>query len=74
MNTLDENDNTGVNINVKAQIRQDLNKMANDHYYIISSLANNKTMLYLMQKQSHELQNKLFGGFNKVRLRNFFIL
>ncbi|CAB5310535.1 unnamed protein product [Rhizophagus irregularis] len=71
MNALDENDNTGVNIDVKTQIRRDLDKMANHHYYIMSSSANNKTMLHLMAKQTGELKIKLFGGFDEEEMKEW---
>jgi hypothetical protein len=74
INALDEKDDTGVSLNVKEQIRRDIDKMVDSHFYIMSSSANNKTMLHLMQKQTGELKIKLFGGFDKVRLRNLFYI
>ncbi|PKK63183.1 hypothetical protein RhiirC2_758596 [Rhizophagus irregularis] len=44
--------------------------MVDNHFYIMSSSANNKTMLHLMAKQTGELKIKLFGGFDEVRIRN----
>jgi len=73
MNALDEQDDTGVSLDIKRQIRRELDKMTNYHYYIMSSSANNKTMLHLMAKQTGELKIKLFGGFDEVRLRCFML-
>jgi hypothetical protein len=70
MNALDEEDKTGVSLEIKQQIRRDIDKMVDNHFYIMSSSANNKSMLYLMPKQTGELKVKLFGGFDEVRLRN----
>ncbi|PKK58149.1 hypothetical protein RhiirC2_796786 [Rhizophagus irregularis] len=70
MNALDEGDNTGISLEKKRQIRENLDKMVDNHFYIMSSSANNKTMLHLMAKQTGELKIKLFGGFDEVRIRN----
>ncbi|EXX67380.1 uncharacterized protein OCT59_004648 [Rhizophagus irregularis] len=68
MNALDELDNTGVSLKIKQQI----NKMSNYHYYIMSFSANNKTILhYLMQKQTGELKIKLYGGFNEEEMEEW---
>uniref|UniRef100_U9UR05 Crinkler effector protein N-terminal domain-containing protein n=1 Tax=Rhizophagus irregularis (strain DAOM 181602 / DAOM 197198 / MUCL 43194) TaxID=747089 RepID=U9UR05_RHIID len=71
MNALDEFDNTGVNSKTKQQIRCDIDKMSNYHYYIMSSSANNKSMLHLMQKQTGELKIKLYGGFNEEEMEEW---
>ncbi|RGB23542.1 hypothetical protein C1646_748171 [Rhizophagus diaphanus] len=71
MNALDELDKTGVSLEIKQQIRRDIDKMSNYHYYIMSFSANNKTMLYLMQKQTGELKIKLYGGFNEEEMEEW---
>ncbi|POG61805.1 hypothetical protein GLOIN_2v1786107 [Rhizophagus irregularis DAOM 181602=DAOM 197198] len=71
MNALDEQDNTGISLEIKQQIRRDLDRMSNYHYYIMSSSANNKTMLHLMQKQTCELKIKLFGGFDEEEMKEW---
>ncbi|CAG8639567.1 9923_t:CDS:2, partial [Funneliformis mosseae] len=70
MNTLDEKDDTGINLERKEEIRYKLDKMTNYHYYIMSSSANNKSKLYLFKKQTNELKIKLFGGFNEKQYSN----
>ncbi|PKK59642.1 hypothetical protein RhiirC2_820485 [Rhizophagus irregularis] len=71
MNALDELDNTGVSLEIKQQIRRDIDKMTNHHFYIMSSSANNKTMLHLMTKQTGELKIKLFGGFDEEEMKEW---
>jgi hypothetical protein len=74
MNALDENDETGIPQRIKEEIKRGIDQMANHHYYIISSSANNKSISHLTQKQDGELKIKLFGGFDKVRLKNLFYM
>ncbi|CAB5179533.1 unnamed protein product [Rhizophagus irregularis] len=71
MNALDELDDTGVSLEIKQQIRRYIDKMSNYHYYIMSSSANNKSMLHLMQKQTGELKIKLYGGFNEEEMEEW---
>ncbi|CAB5394658.1 unnamed protein product [Rhizophagus irregularis] len=71
MNALDEGDNTGISLEKKRQIRENLDKMVDNHFYIMSSSANNKTMLYLMAKQTGELKIKLFGGFDEGEMKEW---
>ncbi|CAB5371148.1 unnamed protein product [Rhizophagus irregularis] len=71
MNALDEGDNTGISLEKKRQIRENLDKMVDNHFYIMSSSANNKTMLHLMAKQTGELKIKLFGGFDEGEMKEW---
>ncbi|CAI2197828.1 16361_t:CDS:1, partial [Funneliformis geosporum] len=61
-----ELDYTGISLDKKQQTSENLDKMVDNHYYIMSSSANNKTMLHLTQKQTCELKIKLFA-FWRVR-------
>ncbi|CAB5378578.1 unnamed protein product [Rhizophagus irregularis] len=45
--------------------------MVDNHFYIMSSSANNKTMLHLMAKQTGELKIKLFGGFDEGEMKEW---
>ncbi|CAG8651462.1 4712_t:CDS:2, partial [Acaulospora morrowiae] len=65
MNALDDYDNTGINLEKKIQIKENLNKMCADHFYIKSSSTKNQTVLHLRQKQTNEKKFELYGGFDK---------
>ncbi|CAI2197808.1 826_t:CDS:2, partial [Funneliformis geosporum] len=71
INVLDELDYTGISLDKKQQTRENLDKMVDNHYYIMSSSANNKTMLHLIQKQTCELKIKLFGGFDEEEMKEW---
>jgi hypothetical protein len=60
MNALDEKDDTGISLEKKEQIKCGLNKMANDHYYIMSSLANKQINIASYAKAESGIEDHTF--------------
>ncbi|CAG8556996.1 5414_t:CDS:2 [Paraglomus brasilianum] len=70
-NALDDCSNTGINLEKKIQVKENLDKMCADHFYIKSSSANNQSVLHLRQKQTNEKKIELYGGFDKEEMEEW---
>ncbi|CAG8769253.1 9993_t:CDS:2, partial [Acaulospora colombiana] len=68
MNALDDCNNTGIDLEKKIRVKENLDKMFADHFYIKSSSANNHAVLHLRQKQTNEKKIELYGGFDKTKM------
>ncbi|RHZ66308.1 hypothetical protein Glove_308g2 [Diversispora epigaea] len=71
MNALDEYNDTGINTNLKQEIKGDIDKMCVGHFYIKSSSANNHAVLHLKQKQTNEKKITLYGGFDEEEMEEW---
>ncbi|CAG8643231.1 4952_t:CDS:2 [Ambispora gerdemannii] len=71
MNALDELDNTGINLEKKRHVKENINILCWAHYYIKSSSANNRSALHLRQKQTGELKITLYGGFDEEEMEEW---
>ncbi|RHZ58596.1 hypothetical protein Glove_372g93 [Diversispora epigaea] len=70
MNALDYCNDTGINPEKKRQVKEGIDKLCVDHFYIKSSSANNYAAL-LMQKQTNEKKITLYGGFDKDEMEEW---
>ncbi|CAG8762263.1 4146_t:CDS:2, partial [Gigaspora rosea] len=65
MNALDDCNDTGINPEKKRQVKENIDKLCWNHFYIKSSSANNHAVLHLKQKQTNEKKITLYGGFDE---------
>ncbi|RHZ84084.1 hypothetical protein Glove_85g77 [Diversispora epigaea] len=71
MNALDYYDGTGADSERKRQVKEDIDRLCLNHYYIKSSSANNHTVLHFMQKQTSEKKIALYGGFDVDEIKEW---
>ncbi|RIB14433.1 hypothetical protein C2G38_1656486 [Gigaspora rosea] len=68
MNALDDCNDTGINPEKKRQVKENIDKLCWNHFYIKSSSANNHAVLHLKQKQTNEKKITLYGGFDEEEM------
>ncbi|KAF0541712.1 hypothetical protein F8M41_005199 [Gigaspora margarita] len=71
MNALDDCNNTGINLVQKRNIKENVDKLCWDHFYIKSFSTNNHAVLYLKQKQTNEKKIILYGGFDEEEMEEW---
>ncbi|CAG8834424.1 11663_t:CDS:2, partial [Gigaspora margarita] len=71
MNTLDDCNDTGINPEKKQQVKESIDKLCWNHFYIKSSSANNHAVLHLKQKQTNEKKITLYGGFDEEEMEEW---
>ncbi|CAG8593909.1 20149_t:CDS:2, partial [Racocetra fulgida] len=72
MNALDDCNDTEINPEKKRQVKENIDKLCWNHFYIKSSSANNHAVLHLKQKQTNEKKITLYGGFDEPNDIEFF--
>ncbi|CAG8715084.1 6092_t:CDS:2, partial [Racocetra fulgida] len=71
MNALDECNDTGINPEKKRQVKENIDKLCWNHFYIKSSLASNHAVLHLKQKQTNEKKITFYGGFDEEEMEEW---
>ncbi|RIB06860.1 hypothetical protein C2G38_2046468 [Gigaspora rosea] len=71
MNALDDCNNTGIDPETRRLVKENIDKLCWDHFYIKSSSANNQAVLHLKQKQTNEKKITLYGGFDEEEMEEW---